>query len=129
MQRACKSKSRAAQLCTNQRKFRAVRQVEEEEQELPMQDSPLYLVKSEESPHSPPIQVKVRVDECIVMMEVDTGAAMSLMSEATFRGLWPGRELQASQFCLQSYSKESIPVVGCCKVNCDEFCRERADIY
>ena len=93
MQRACKGKNRAAQPSTNPRKSRAVRRVEEEEQELPMLDSPLYHVKSEESPHSPPIQVNVRVDECIVRMEVDTRAAMSLMSEATFRGLWPGREL------------------------------------
>ena len=40
-----------------------------------------------------------------------------MMSEATFRGLCLGRELQPFQFILQSYSKESIPVVGGCKVN------------
>ena len=112
MQRACKGKNRVTQQSTNPKKSRAVRRVEEEEQELPMLDSPLYHVKSDESPHSPPIQVKVRVDVCIVRMEVNTGVAMSLMSDATFRGLWPGRELQPSQVRLQSYSKESIPVVG-----------------
>ena len=73
-------------------------------------------MKSAESPHSHPIQVKVRVDECIVRIEVDTGAAMSLISEATFSMLWPGRVLQSSQVHLQSYSKGPIPVVGGCKV-------------
>ena len=118
MQRVCKGKNRAGQPSNNPRKSRAVRRVEEPEgQELSTLDSPLYHVKSAESSHSPPIQVKVRVDECIVRMEVDTGAAMSLMSEATFSGLWPGRVLQPSQVRLQSYSKESIPVVGSRKVN------------
>ena len=116
MQRACNGKNRAGQPSNNPRKSPAVRRVEEG-QELSTLDSPLYRVKSVESSHSPLIQVKVRVDECIVRMEVDTGAAMSLMSEATFSGLWLGRVLQPSQVRLQSYSKESIPVVGSRKVN------------
>ena len=42
---------------------------------------------------------------------------MSLMSQSTFQGLWPGRELQPSQGRLRAYTKETIPVVGCCNVN------------
>ena len=44
-------------------------------------------------------------------MEVDTGAGLCLMSEATFRCLWPGLDL--------AYSKEPIPVLGQCNVNID----------
>ena len=84
MQCTCKGKNRAVKPSNNPRKFRPVHQVEEDEEVLPTLNSPLYHVKSAESPHSRPIQVKVRVDECIVRIEVDTGAAMSLISEATF---------------------------------------------
>ena len=52
-------------------------------------------------------------------MEVDTGASLTLMSETTFSGLWPGRSLQPSQVRLQSYLRETIPVVGCFCVNVD----------
>ena len=50
-------------------------------------------------------------------MEVDTGASMSIMSESTFKELWPGRSLHTTDVRLQSYSKEPIPVVGSCYVN------------
>ena len=39
------------------------------------------------------------------------------MSQATFQGLRPGRGLQLSQVRLKAYTKEEIPVLGCCKVN------------
>ena len=59
-------------------------------------------------PNSPPINVKVRVDDCLISMEVDTGAAHSLTSEKTFESLWPGRSLNPTTTRLQSYSKEPI---------------------
>ena len=55
----------------------------------------------------------------MVNMEVDTGVAMSLMSQTTFQGLWPGRDLEPSQVRLRAYTREPIPVVGCCSVNVD----------
>ena len=61
----------------------------------------------------------MKLDDCVVKMEVDTGAAMTIMSETTFQGLWPGRDLKPSQVGLQAYTKEPIPVVGCCKVNAE----------
>ena len=44
---------------------------------------------------------------CIIM-EVDTGATVSIMSETTFQSLWPGRRLDCTEVRLQSYSKETI---------------------
>jgi hypothetical protein len=61
--------------------------------------------------------VKVRVDDCLISMEVDTGAAHSLISKKTFESLWPGRSLNPTTISLQSYSKEPIPGKGCCYVN------------
>ena len=87
---------------------------EEDESDSQLPSSPIYHVKSTES--SSPIKV---LDECLVSMEVDTGAALSLMSEATYQRLWPRRELRTSQVRLQSYTKETIPVLGRCNVNVD----------
>ena len=61
------------------------------------------------------------MDDCIVKMEVDTGATLSLMSdlmsETTFRTSWPRRSLVASEVRLRSYTKDPIPVIGQCNVN------------
>ena len=42
---------------------------------------------------------------------------MSVMSEATFRKLWPRRSLLTSEVRLCTYSKKPIPVRGCCYVS------------
>ena len=54
-------------------------------------------------------------------MEVETGAAMSLVSEKTYRSLFPERCLQLSKACLRTYSGESITVIGQVEV---EVCYE-----
>ena len=45
--------------------------------------------------------VKIKLDDCVVDMEVGTGASVSLMSENTFKTLWPGRSLYTE--CIYSY--------------------------
>jgi len=45
-------------------------------------------------------------------MELDTGAAVSTMSEKTLYSLFPDLDLDASNIKLKSYSGETIPVVG-----------------
>ena len=65
----------------------------------------------------PPLQVPLLLDGCEVTMELDTGATMTLMSEDTFRILWPGRSLDKCKVRLCSYSKQPIPVMGKCNVN------------
>ena len=44
-------------------------------------------------------------------MVVDTGAAMSLVSEKTYQNLFPECHLQPSKACLCTYSGESITVM------------------
>ena len=118
IRRACKAKPNQVG-GKGKGKSRTVCRVEgdEEEEEPEPAGAHLCHVKSRGVAHSPPILVQVKLDDCLVSMEVDTGASMSLMSEATYGELWPGRVLQPSQVRLQSYSKETIPVVGCCYVN------------
>jgi len=48
-------------------------------------------------------------------MEIDTGAALSLISEKTFKNQWSSQnqpKLQSSKVKLQTYTKESIEVLG-----------------
>ena len=47
-----------------------------------------------------------------MIMEVDTGAALSLISETAFKELWPDRSISATTVTLCSYSGETIPVLG-----------------
>ena len=86
IQRACKTRPRPPK--SGRGRARTVAGVEEEEE---VEDDhhhnssqPLCHVDSSQVSPSPPIQVRVKLDECVVAMEVDTGAAVSLMSEATF---------------------------------------------
>ena len=55
--------------------------------------------------------VTVELDKLPVTMEVDTGTAYSLISEGTFKELWPSRTLPKSDGRLCSYSGEQIPVL------------------
>ena len=119
MRRACRGPKRKTTPKTSDSKSRTVGRVDDEEDEQDSEDSPFHHVRSCGVAHSPPIRIQVKLDECLVNMEVDTGASMSLMSETTFRGLWPGRDLRPSKVRLQTYSKQSIPVVGCCSVNAE----------
>ena len=48
----------------------------------------------------PPIKVHVEVDNCSVPMEVDTGASVSIMAEATYHKLWPRRGLSTTNIRL-----------------------------
>ena len=72
-----------------------VRQAEEEEEQS-MDDATLCHVKSRCVANAPPISVEVKLDGYMVNMEVDTGASLSLMSDITFHGLWPGRSPSTS---------------------------------
>ena len=46
------------------------------------------------------------------MMELDTGAGVSLVSEKTFQMILPSHTMQATRSQLCTYSGEAIPGVG-----------------
>ena len=119
VQRACKSKARSSPRKPGKRKTRTVGRVhsEGEDESGTENGSTLYQLRSRGGASAPPIIVEVTLDDCLVNMEVDTGASHSLMSESTFSRLWPGRSLQPTPVRLRSYTKEPIAVLGCCNVN------------
>ena len=66
----------------------------------------MLIVQEKKKPHfSSPIEMEVQIDDCLVKMEVDTGATTSLMSQKTFRQLWPRRTLKPIEVRLCSYSR------------------------
>lgn len=78
---------------------------EEEEHELP-----LYHVTAGEQTR--PLKIVVQIEDQSIPLEVDTGAGLSLVSEATYREKWPDKTLEQSSKKLYSYSGEAIPVLG-----------------
>lgn len=83
--------------------------VQEEEDSLP-----LFVLQAHGS--VPPTRVSLAVDGCPLDMEVDTGAAVSIMSQTTFDELWPNWSKAPSMVRLQLYSGEPISVVGSIEV-------------
>ena len=59
-----------------------------------------------------PIMLEVVVNNQPVSMELDTGSAVTLVSEHTFKSKWPDTPLQVSNVKLRTYSNESLQVLG-----------------
>ena len=59
-----------------------------------------------------PFTVQVKLNDKPLCMELDTGATVSLISDTTFRELFPSATLQPTTTQLHSYSGETITVMG-----------------
>ena len=59
-----------------------------------------------------PYLVTLQVDGVPIQMEIDTGSSLSLISESTFRRLWPNRTLEDSLANLTMYSGAQLQVLG-----------------
>ncbi|KAJ8035380.1 hypothetical protein HOLleu_22593 [Holothuria leucospilota] len=57
-------------------------------------------------------------------MELDTGAAVTIISETTFRKNWPNERLEKSGVSLTTYTQQEVPVLGVFQptVNYDDQC-------
>ena len=86
-----------------------VQQIEDDLSDDGVEES-LFVIKSGGS--APLQQVKINIDGQPLMMEVDTGASWSLVSEMTCWRHWPRAKLQRSNMKLCMYSSEPIPVKG-----------------
>jgi len=62
-----------------------------------------------------PMYVTVTVNEKPVKMEVDTGAGVSIISEATYRSIWKKGQappIQPTKINLRTYTGEVVPAAG-----------------
>lgn len=73
------------------------------------QDLSLFTVGNS-SAHT--IRVEVKVNDTPLVMEVDTGAAVSLLSEETFKSKFPGMQLHPTSLLLKTYTGEPLDIVG-----------------
>ena len=66
-----------------------------------------------------PITVPVTLNGLDTTMEIDTGAALSVMNEHTYRSLWPKRKppLKPTSIRLKTYTGEHIVVKGIIRVH------------
>ena len=69
---------------------------------VPEEEYQLFAVEAEDVECKPPLTVQMQLDEVPLRMEVDTGAAISIIAENTFKRLWKNRELQKSSVTLRT---------------------------
>ena len=72
------------------------------------------LFYEKDRPH-PPLTLTMHLNEAKLRMEVDTGAAVSLISDATFKSLWSEASrppIQPSSVLLCTYTGEQLTLVG-----------------
>ena len=70
---------------------------------------PLFTVKTS---NVAPIMISVEINGKEIHMELDTGAAVLLVSEDTFNQHWPELDLQDSNARLKTYSGECLEILG-----------------
>ena len=71
----------------------------------------MYNIHSAEST-APPIWVTLKVHQKPIRFEVDTGAAVSVISEATYKSAFPTVTLSKSEVLLKTYTGELISILG-----------------
>ena len=64
-----------------------------------------------------PLEITVSMEGKQLVMEVDTGASLSLMSESTCKQLWPNKRIPPANVNLRTYSGERVGVLGRLEVN------------
>ena len=59
-----------------------------------------------------PIVIPVKINDRQIQMELGTGAAVSLVSDGTYKLHWPEQQLQQSSDKLKTYSGEYLDILG-----------------
>ena len=98
-----------------QKGFRRTNQLTEEPGSQSIEDeSQVYGLFKVTTPKVAPIQVNLQVNGVDTTMEVDTGAALSVMSNKKYQQLWKGRgpSIQLTDIKLTTYTGEKLEVKG-----------------
>lgn len=126
---ACQRKGHLANVCTSTksgqdrpdpkkqfkkpyRKFRRTKWVQVDDEESSGDADPELPMLKVGVPTSHPITVTLKINNENVKMEVDTGAAITIISEKTKHQLFPKTVLQKSSVKLTTYTGEAMPVLG-----------------
>ena len=111
--KVCKSKKTGSSL--GQRGNKSSKAALKVQDSVDVADTLEYTLFPVSDQQAKPVLTTVRVDGKELCMEVDTGASVSLVSEATVEKLW-GKErlsqLQSSKVKLRTYTGQNISVIG-----------------
>lgn len=125
----CKKKGHLAKVCHNQtstkpptskQKRQATHLVEVTEPDQQESEYTLFTVNStncmdSNGSDSNLFRVNVSINKQLVGMQIDTGAAVSIMSEATYKQLWSQENsppIEATDMKLSTYSGDMLETVG-----------------
>ena len=114
---ACKKKGHIARVCRSKSNTKKALKVSEDQcQSSETSDEEILAVFSTATSKSAsePMSVIVQVNQRELTMEVDTGASVSLISEATYKQLWQDNcpKLNRTTVKLRTYSGEMLVVLG-----------------
>lgn len=110
------SSSRQSHRATTSKSIRTL--TEEEADSIEYESESLAMNNVHSS--SKPIFIDVTINDIPVTMELDTGAAVSIISKAAYSKHWPNKPLERCQTRLNTYSGERINVCG--SMNVDVRC-------
>lgn len=102
---ACRATTAAQPNRRRQETERNTKYVEAEDDELPM-----FTLASEACKQ--PFKTHFKVDGQDIEMEIDTGAAVSIISEKMYLTQFPERPLDVASVKLKTYTGETMPVLG-----------------
>ena len=111
---SCGKKGHIASVCRSRRRSAArthAVNISPEEELPPVEELHLFRLGFD-SKSTSQIVVELTINALPISMEVDTGAEVSVMSEAKFRQFFPEAKLHPSHIQLKSYTGNSIPVCG-----------------
>ena len=72
----------------------------------------LNAVGQQSSTKQPPIRYQLYLDDKLLWLELDTGAAVCILPESTWKSYFPNKPLLKSTLQLKTYTGDAIPVVG-----------------
>ena len=110
-----KNKGHIARACRSRKRVRSTHKVTQDQVESQPDDKEEVLgLHHTRSNAAEPMTVTVTANEADLLMEVDTGASASLISEATYKQLWQGNlsRLKKTNVKLCTYSGELLKVLG-----------------
>ncbi len=76
----------------------------------------LYRIHSMRGNHTPPLIVELNLNGTPLKMEVDTGAAVSIISQETWSRVFPRTPMEKADIRLQTYSSEQLQTIGKARV-------------
>ena len=126
---SCGKTGHIAKVCRSKPKPRPEKKLKTHKVEESSTSPSEYTLFPVKDAKSSPLQTTVKLDGHSVTMEIDTGASVSLISEATFRKIWGPQppHLQASTVTLHGYGGEQIPVVGSLNVTV-QHCQQTEEL-